>query len=199
MELSPIAREKLARLGELSEEEKKEMKASEKLTSLLSVYFTDRIDTNGLWKELKEFQKSGNESIIKETQKRLAHAITLGGNNIGFERCRNGILSAETLKAPSKYNELELAFNEIGKLREQYNKDKDAAFASMKAQVKDQIVRAAQQAQRQAGKEGMAIDIEGSIEASLKSSAQWRDFIVKHERSYGEIFDRQINTIDSLL
>ena len=199
MELSPIARERLSRLGELSETEKQELKFSEKITSILSDYFTDKIDVNKLWAELKVFQEAGKDSMIKETQNRLLHAITPGGNNIDFERCRSGILSSETLKSEGRYSELELALNAIEKLREQYQKDKDTAFNSMKDQVKDQVMRAAQQAQRQAGKEGMTVDIEGSIEASLKSSAQWRDFIVQHERNYGQKFDRQIGDIEALL
>lgn len=199
MELSPIAREKLSRLGELSETEKQELKFSEKLTSILSDYFTDKIDTNGLWIELKNLKEAGKESLIKETQTRLLHAITLGSNSIDFERCRNGILSSETLKSPSLYSELEHSLNAIEKLRARYNQDKDAALNSLKAQVKDHVIRAAQQAQRQAGKEGLAIDIEGSIEASLKSSPQWRDFIVKHERNYGQEFDELMNNIEASL
>lgn len=199
MELSPIARERLSRLGELSEIEKQELKFSEKLTSLLSDYFTDKIDVNKLWAELKAFKEAGKDSMIKETQNRLLYAITLGSNNIDFERCRNGILSSETLKSEGRYSELELALNTIEKLREQYQQDKDAAFNSMKDQVKSQVMRAAQQAQRQAGKEGVAVDIEGSVEASLKSSAQWRDFIVQHERNYGQKFDGQINNIEAIL
>jgi hypothetical protein len=199
MELSPLAREKLSRIGNLSETEKQDLKYSEKLTALLSNYFTDRIDTNGLWTEMKGFKEAGKESMIKETQNRLLYAITLGGSDVDFDRCRNGILSAETLKPDGRYSELELSLNAIEKLRGQYNQDKDAAFDSMKAQIQDQVIRAAQQAQRQAGKEGMAIDIQGSIEASLKSSPQWRNFIVKHEKNYGQKFDQQIKNIESLL
>jgi hypothetical protein len=199
MELSPIAREKLSRLGELSETEKQDLKFSEKLTALLSGYFTDKIDANGLWTELKEFKEAGKESLIKETQTRLLHAITLGGNSFDFERCQNGILSSETLKSQGRYSELELSLSTIEKLRAQYNQDKDSAFNSLKAQMQDQVIRAAQQAQRQAGKEGLAIDIEGSIEASLKSSPQWRDFILKHEKNYGQKFDQQVRNIEALL
>jgi len=42
--LSPIAREKLARIGELTPEEKEEMRVSEKVNSLLSEFYQGKID-----------------------------------------------------------------------------------------------------------------------------------------------------------
>ena len=95
MELSPLAREKLAKIGDLSPQEKKKLKLSEDLTALLADYFSDYIDTDGLCARLKEFKENGNKSMTKETQLRLLHALSLGSNNIDFKRCYQGILGCE--------------------------------------------------------------------------------------------------------
>jgi hypothetical protein len=198
MELSPLAREKLAKLGELSDTEKEKLKFSDRLTSILSDYFTDRIDTSRLQAELERSQEN-KDFMTREIQTRLLHAITLGSNTVDFERCRNGVLCCETLKSPNRYNELELNFNAIKELRTQYNQEKDSALGSMKEQVQGQVRKAAQQAARQAGNKGIAIDIEGSIEASVKSSPQWRNFILSHEKKYGMQFDKYLNTVEAML
>jgi hypothetical protein len=199
MELSPLAREKLAKLGELTDTEKEKLKFASKLTSILSDYFTDRIDTRRLQDELEKFQEESKEFMTREIQTRLLHAITLGSNIVDFERCRNGVLCCETLKSPNRYNELELNLSAIEELRTQYSQEKDSALHSMKEQVQGQVRKVAQQAARQAGNKGLAIDMEGSIEASVKSSPQWRNFILAHEKKYGEQFDKYLKTIEAML
>ena len=47
-DLSPIARERLARIGELSQEEKEKMVDSEKVNSLLSEFYQGQIDPESL-------------------------------------------------------------------------------------------------------------------------------------------------------
>jgi hypothetical protein len=199
MELSPLALEKLAKLGELSDSEKEKLRFSDRLTSILSDYFTDRIDTERLQDELEKSQEESKEFMTREIQTRLLYAITPGSNTIDFERCRNGVLCCETLKSTSRYKELELNFNTIKDLRTQYSQEKDAALQSMKEQVQGQVRKAAQQAARQARNKGLAIDMEGSIEASVKSSTQWRNFILSHEKKYGEQFDKYLKTIEAIL
>ena len=199
MELSPLAREKIAKLGELSDTEKEKLRFSDKLTSILSDYFTDRIDTNGLQGELEKSPEESKAYMTREIQTRLLHAITLGSNTIDFERCRNGVLCCETLKSPNRYSELETNLNAIEDLRAQYSQGKNSAFHSMKEQVREQVGKAAQQAARQAGNNGVSIDLEGSIEASVKSSTQWRNFILAHEKKYGQQFDIYVNTIEAML
>ena len=199
MELSPLVREKLAQIGELSETEKKKLKFSDKLTAILSDYFTDRIDTERLKDELEKSPEESKEFMTGEIQSRLLHAITLGSNTIDFERCRSGVLCCETLKSPNRYKELETYLNAIENLRIQYSQEKDSTLNSMKEQVRGQVGKVAQQAARQTGNKGVTIDLEGSIEASVKSGTQWRNFILAHEKKYGQQFDICINAIQSML
>ena len=189
MELSPLAREKLAKIGEMSASEKEKLKLSEELTSLLSDYFTDKLNADALWIRLKKFKEDGREFMIKETQLRLISAISLGGSKVDFERCRSGIMGSETLKEQNRYPELEINLKSMENLRQQYQQEKDATFSSMKANIQGQVKMAAQQLARQAGKQRVAVDVEGSAEASVRASPQWRDFILKHEKTYGSRFD----------
>ena len=73
--LPPIAREKLARIGELTLEEKEKMTVSEKVNSLLSEFYQGEIDPEGLWKRLKVENKP---SLLRETQMRLIDSLSFG-------------------------------------------------------------------------------------------------------------------------
>jgi hypothetical protein len=199
MELSPLAKEKLAKIGDLSPAEKEKLKVSEKLTSLLADYFTKKIDVNGLWLELKKYKEQGHESIVRETQVRLLNAITLTSSDADFEHCRNALLGCETLKEQNRYTELEHGLKTLESLRRQYRQEKERAFNTIKQSIQQQVEVAARQMLRQTNNKNISIDIESSVEATARTSPHWRNFIVEHERVYGQKFDELVARIKRLL
>lgn len=199
MELSPLAKEKLAKAGELSQEEKEKMKLSEELTSILTDFFTQKLETEALWAKLKEYRDMGKEPVIRELQSRLLHTLSLGGNDFDFERFSSAILSAETLKAPARYPEMESGLKDVKDLRTKYVKEKTEAFDAMKRKIGDQVRMAAQQIARQSKNANAAVDIESSIEASVRGSSQWREFSIKYENNYGQQFEKMLSKLEGLL
>ena len=175
------------------------MKLSEELTAILTDFFTQKLETETLWAKLKDYRDSGRESIIRELQLRLLHTLSLGGSDFDFDRNRAAILSAETLKAPGRYPELESRLKAVQELRSKYLKEKTDAFNAMKQKIGDQVRKAAQQMARQSKNPNVAVDIEGSIEASVRSSAQWRSFSIKYESDYGQQFDTLLVKLEKLL
>lgn len=199
MELSPLAREKLAKIGELSVAEKERLKIFEKLTQLLADYFTKRIDTNSLWLEVKKLKEMGDESIVRETQVRLLNAITLTSNQADFEHCRSALLGCETLKEQSRYPDLEHGLKMLESLRRQYQQEKERAFDNIKRSIQQQVEMAARQVLRQSNNRNLSIDVEGSVEATARTNPQWRNFLVEHDRIYGQKFDELVARIKRLL
>lgn len=200
MELSPLAKEKLAKIGELTEDEKERLKFSNELTELLADYFTNKINADALWSKLKTQKESGNDLIIRETQMRLIGALNLGSKGIDFERNRKGILACETLKdEKNRYPEIELVLNSVAALRKQYLKEKEKTFNSMKASVQKQVEMAARQVAKQTGNKDVSIDIKGSVEASVLSSPQWAEFVLKNDTVYGQKFADHITKLKSLI
>jgi hypothetical protein len=183
MELSPMARERLAKAGELSEAEKEKIKLESELTGIMADFFTKKIDIDALWQRLKE---KGSEAIVKETQLRLAHTLSVGGSDLDFDRYSGAILSLETLKADNEYPAIESNIDLMKKLRQKYITEKDSAFVALKERLGNQVRKAAQQ---MAGQRNSAIDVEGSIDASVKASPQWRDFVMKFENNYSSQFE----------
>lgn len=77
MELSPLARERLAKIGSLSPEEKERIKQSGELDSMLSEYFRGTLSSEDLWKRLKALKEQSGKLVIKEAQTKLVDTLRL--------------------------------------------------------------------------------------------------------------------------
>ena len=91
--LPPIVRERLAKIGEATPEEKKRMKELEELNSLLTQFYKGFLNAEGLYQRLKEYQQQGKQFLLKEAQVRLGDSFKNRRLPIRFEQGTNGILS----------------------------------------------------------------------------------------------------------
>ena len=131
-ELSQLAREKLARIGDLSPQEKEKTKQSGKLDSLLSKYFKGDASSEGLWKELNSLKEQGGESVVKEAQNKLIDTLRLQMSQADFDQRRSAILAIETMKGGGEYSTLELAINSIETLRQEYAQTREQTYEQLK-------------------------------------------------------------------
>ena len=195
MELSPLARERLARIGALSPEEKERMRRSSELDSLLSQYFKGDISSEDLWIELKSLKEQCSESIVKEAQSKLVDTLRLQMNQEDFEQRRSAILALETMKGEGKYSSLELVLISIEALRQKYTQVKEQIYNQLKVGMERQLQAVA----RQALKQGLKVNVGSSVEANIKNSPQWKEFISEHERTAGEMFNSYVNRLRELI
>jgi len=186
MELSPLAKEKLASIGELTDEEKARLKYSEQLTSLLAEYFTNELSPDELWKELKKLKDEGRGFLLKDAQLKILDVIRLSSSDVDINKLHRGLLAAETLKDDGDYGGLEHELKSIEDLRRQYKEERDKAYDKIKADVERQVRLAAQQLAGQAASKGAAIDVQSSVEATTKASPEWKSFISKHVSTYNQ-------------
>ena len=192
MELSPLAKEKLASIGELTDEEKARLKYSEQLTSLLAEYFTNELSPDDLWKELRKHKDEGRGFVLKDTQIRILDAMRLSSSDVDIDKLRRGLLAAETLKDNGDYASLEYDLKSIEGLRRQYREERDKTYNRIKADVEKQVRLAAQQLASQAAVKGAAIDVQSSVEATAKASPEWKSFVLRHDNTYGQRFREHI-------
>ena len=195
MELSPLAKERLAKIGSLSPEENERLERAGELESLLSRYFTGTISTEDLWGEIKELKKQRGGTITAEAQIKLLDAIRLQMSQEDFEQRRKAILALETIKEKQKYASLEMNFNSIEALRNKLIKTKEQAFEQLKSGMEAQLQAAAQQAVRQ----GVNVDMDRSLEANVKNSPQWKAFISKLEKDSEIMFNGYITKLRELM
>jgi hypothetical protein len=195
MELSPLARERLAKIGAVSPEEKERLRRSGELDSLLSQYFKGELSPEDLWMRLKTLKEQTGEPITTEAQSKLVDTLRLQMSQEDFDQRRQALLAIETMKTEGKYSRLELVLNSIDALRQKYTQLKEQTYQQLKSAVESQLRAVARQAMRQ----GMKIDMEGSLDANVKSTPQWKQFISQHDSASEETFKGYIARLRQLI
>jgi hypothetical protein len=180
-DLSPVARERLARIGELTREEKERMADSEKVTSLLSEFYQGQINSESLWKRLKE---EGKSSLLKEAQVRLVDSLSFGVPPAELQRKREGILAIETLKEEQNTSVIEFNLNRLEELQKRYRAEIDRAYNGIRAEVeKDPRLR---MKQVQQGQNTMVVQL--TVDDAIKQLPQWQDFLSDQAKRYSQEF-----------
>jgi hypothetical protein len=180
-DLPPIARERLAKIGELTREEKEKMIDSEKVNSLLSEFYQGQIDPESLWKRLKE---EGKPSLLREAQVRLVDSLSFGSTPAELQRKRDGILAIETLKEEQNTSIVELNLNLMEDLQKRYRAEIEQAYNGIRAEVERNPQLRVKQVQQ--GQGTMIIQL--SVDEAIKQLPQWRDFLSDQEKRYSQEF-----------
>jgi hypothetical protein len=189
--LPPIIRERLARIGEATPEEKEQMRDSERLNSLLSEFYKGELDSEGLWKRLKRYREQGKGSLLREAQLKLIDSLNLGSAVAEFQKRKEGILATETLKENQNTPMLELHLNSIESLQRRYKDEMEQAYNSLKMQVERNPQLRIQQV-----KQGQTtIVMQLSVDEAIKINPEWKSFMTEHERRYSQEFAKVIGRL----
>jgi len=180
-DLPPLARERLAKIGELTAEEKEKMVDDEKVDSLLSEFYLGQIDSDNLWKKLKEESKP---SLLREAQMRLIDSLSFGSTPIELQRKRDGILAIEMLKEEQNTSTVELNLNLMEALQKRYKAEMEQAYNSIKAEVERNPQLRVKQVQQ--GQNTMIVQL--GVDEAIKQLPQWRDFLSEQEKRYTQEF-----------
>ena len=187
-DLPPIARERLARIGELTQEEKEKMLDSEKVNSILSEFYQGQIDPESLWKKIKE---EGKPSLLRETQVRLVDSLSFGSTPAELQRKRDGILAIETLKEEQNTSIIELNLKRMKDLQQRYRTEIEQAYNGIRAEVERNPRLRVKQVQQ--GQNTMVIQL--TVDEAIKQLPQWRDFLSNQEKRYSQEFARVIEKL----
>ena len=180
-DLPPIARERLAKIGELTQEEKERMVDSEKVNSLLSEFYQGQIAPENLWKRLKE---EGKPSLLREAQRRLIDSLSFGSTPSELQRKRDGILAIETLKEEQNTPVVELNLNLMEDLQKRYRAEIEQAYNGIRAEVARNPQLRVKQVQQ--GQNTMVVQL--SVDEAIKQLPQWQDFLSDQEKRYSQEF-----------
>ncbi len=195
MDLSPRARERLERIGALSDAEQRRIRQESEVEAVLSPYFVGDLTTEELWQQVKSLSTTQGPDVVKLAQERIAETLRLQMNDDDFEGRKSTLLALETLKESGRYSTLESLLSSIVSLRERYNEVKQQALEQAREQMEAQARAAAEQARRQ----GMVVDTASTIEASIKNSAEWRSFITRHEAAAQQTLDDYLSRLKAML
>lgn len=94
-ELSPIIRDRLGEIGEVTQEDRTRMKELEKLDLLLMDFYKGQLDAQALWEKLKEMETQGKQFLLRDAYNKLKSSFKWQGLPIKFAEKSDGALSIE--------------------------------------------------------------------------------------------------------
>ncbi|RLC62380.1 MAG: hypothetical protein DRI01_06955, partial [Chloroflexi bacterium] len=74
----------------------------------------------------------------------------------------------------------------------QYREERDKGYDKIKVEVEKQVRLAAQQLAGRAAAKGAVIDMQSSVEATVKASPEWKTFVARHDNTYNQKFKEHI-------
>ena len=193
--LPPIMREKLARIGKVTREEKESMKEIEQLTSILSEFYRGKLNPEGLWKKLREYREKGKGYLLKEAQVRLLDSLSLAGDAVELQNRRRGILAIETIKEDQNTALIEQGLISLEGLQKRYLEEMEEAYNSLKAQVERNPQLRMQQVQQ--GQTSIVMQL--TVDEAVKNSAEWKNFAANHEKGYSQEFAKVVDKLKNEL
>lgn len=194
MDLSPRARERLERIGSLSQTEQQALQRERELEEILAPYFTGTATTEELWQQVKTLAETHGSIIVKQAQERIAETLRLQMSDDDYAARKDTILALETLKDAGRYSAIESLLGSIVSLRQRYNDVKQQALQQARAQMEGQVQEAADQARRQ----GMVVDTASAIEANIMNSPQWREFISRQDAAAQQTMDDYLSRLKAM-
>jgi len=186
--LSPIARERLARIGELTQEEQERMLDTQKVNSLLAEFYQGRIDPDSLWNRLKE---EGKPSLLREAQVRLVDSLNLGITPAELQKIRDGILAIESLKKEQNTSVIELNLNRTEDLQKKYGGEIEQAYAAIRAEVERNPRLRMKQVQQ--GQNNMVVQL--TVDEAIRQLPQWQEFLSSQGKRYSQEYAKIIERL----
>ena len=193
--LSPLMKERLARIGEISAEDKERMKSREQLSSLLADFYAGRLDSDGLWTQLKEHRDAGRTYLLQEAQTALIDSLGTGTTGEDIQKRREGILAIESLKEEQNASVIEMGFDSIGSLQKGYREQLDETYESVKGQVERNPQLRMQQVRQ--GQTVMVTQL--SVDEAVRNIPEWKSFVAQHEARYAQEFTRLVAELRSYI
>jgi hypothetical protein len=195
MELSPLARARLERIGTLSQTEQQELVDEREVERVLSPFFAGTSTADELWQQMKALAESHGPAVIRRAQLKLLDAMRLQMSEADYARSASTLLALETLKGSSSYSTIEMLLGSVEALRQRYAEVKQQAYEQLRQQVDQQVRAQSEQARRQ----GLLMNTEASVEASIKATPEWKDFMSRQDAAAEQSLHDYIARIRSSL
>jgi len=119
-ELPPIMRERLAEVGEVTQEDRARIKELENLDSLLKEFYQGQLDAKSLWERLTEFEEEGKQFLLRDAYAKLKGSFKWKGLPIKFEERSDGTLSIKFREEEEEALVLELTESNFDQVVKDY-------------------------------------------------------------------------------
>ena len=114
-----IAMERAEKIDVDADTEKLDLRSE--IRPILSKFFQDKIDADGLWEEFKDSE----EERLSEAQRMIVSSLGLNSNQPEIKLRKEGLMAIEDLKEESKHSELDQLMAKVSQTVQQYNQEQE--------------------------------------------------------------------------
>jgi len=185
-----IAMEKAEEISKDVEGAQDRLSMRDEIKPILSQYYRDDIDADGLWQEFKE----RDQKLLKEAQKMILEALGLRTNERDLEKKKEAVLALESLKNNGKSTQIERSFQKIQKLQERHTKDREKIQEQLERELNNSEMQM-KQVETEDGQQVMKMEPGLDRETQQK----FQKAISQTEAQYSEQFDQFIEELKNQL
>ena len=193
--LPPRVRERLTSI-KITPEDRARIKAQEKVKSILSAFYQDKLTPEQLGEEFKKLEVGSKEFLIKEAQTRIVDSIGLQILPEDFKKRGKALLVLERLKKEAKPSLIKAEINLLGELIKRCKEEKERVYSQLKQQVEENPELRMRKAKTEGGEE---ILVQLSVDEAVLTLPEWREFVSQHEEVCSSQFAQLIDRIKNLL
>ncbi|HSB52045.1 MAG TPA: hypothetical protein VLD40_05255 [Dissulfurispiraceae bacterium] len=181
------AMERAAEMGELTTEEKEELREREKVKSLLAEFYKGHLKRDDLWQQLKGVKPA----LLKEAQMGIVDSMRLGTPAEEFSQKRDGVLALETLKDKSRTAAVENVLKTLDAMRKEYDDRREAAIKELRTAIEKNPQLRVRPVKTPDGRTVLqaAVSVDEAVQARMA------EFLAEHEKRYEEIFGRVVEKL----
>jgi len=181
--LPPLIRERLARIGKLTQEEREKILDSEKADSLLAEFYRGEISPEEMWQRLKQ---ENRPSLLREVQLKLLESLHFKTSSVELRKRRDAVLAVESLKQERNIPAIEQSFKLLEELPKRYQAEIDRTYKNVRAEVERNPQLRVKQIQQ--GQNTVIIQL--SVDEAVRQLPEWKNFVAEREKKYEEEFSR---------
>ncbi|MEW6584052.1 MAG: hypothetical protein AB1442_00400 [Nitrospirota bacterium] len=181
------AMERAAAMGEMTPEEKEQLKEQEKIKETLTAFYKGDLDRDGLWQKLKGSQLA----TLREAQMSLINSIGLNTPEEEFGKRRDGILAVESLKKKQRVSVIEQILDSIANLQKEYQEGKEKAVEQLREAIESNPQMRLKPVKTPDGR--MAFQAAVSVDEAVQ--ARLSEFLSEHEERYDFAFTRMMEKL----
>jgi hypothetical protein len=181
------AMERAAAIGEMTAEEKEQLKEQEKIKTILSEYYKDNLDRDGLWKKMK----GSKPESLRETQMSLINSLGLNMIPEEFLKRKDGILAIESLKEQQRVSVIEQVLDSIAGIQKEYQEGKEQASEQLREAIESNPQLRMKPVKAPDGRMTFqaAVSVDEAVQARLS------EFLAEHEERYEFSFTKLIEKL----
>ncbi|MCG2722443.1 MAG: hypothetical protein L6290_10590 [Thermodesulfovibrionales bacterium] len=181
------AMERAAAIGEMTAEEKEQLKEQEKIKTILSEYYKDDLDRDGLWKKMK----GSKPESLRETQMSLINSLGLNMIQEEFLKRKDGILAIESLKEQQRVSVMEQVLDSIAGIQKEYQEGKEQASEQLREAIESNPQLRMKPVKTPDGRMTFqpAVSVDEAVQARLS------EFLAEHEERYEFSFTKLIEKL----